>query len=293
MVENMATKNFHFLWKFYKDKQTELAKMFCVSQSDISAYVNGKSVIPVDVLGKIAYRYNISIDDLTGKDLSIEYDVPQTIDLEQVMNVSTSMFPFLTSNKAKNNKNFNCAYDITMQALQVEDVQNLDGKICVFEHALDLYGKAWEESKTYVALSNSISLILFIYAFYSQRNLEIAQELKTKGSLSDLELRQKLLRNPNKPIAINKYESKRKGFFDKYNELVFKNIKLLKQNVNFSDLGDFYLSMCYFQGFTDEDFDYDSCVQTAFMMLLQQDELDNKYAEKFLDCILLSEIPII
>ncbi|MBQ3602205.1 MAG: helix-turn-helix transcriptional regulator [Clostridia bacterium] len=285
MVENMATKNFHFLWKFHKDKQTELAKMFCVSQSDISAYVNGKSEIPVDVLGKIAYRYNVSIDDLTTKDLSIEYDNPQTIGLEQAMNVSARMFPFLTSNKAKNNENFNSAYNITMQALQVEDVQTLDGKICIFEHAIDLYGKAWEESKTYVALSNSISLILFIYAFYSQRNLEIAQELMTKGSLSDLELRQKLLRNPNKPVAINKYENKRKGVFDKYNELVFKNIKLLKQNVKFSDLGDFYLSMCYFQGFTDGDFDYDACVQTAFMMLIQQYDLNNKYAENFLDCI--------
>lgn len=285
MVENMATKNFHFLWKFHKDKQTELAKMFCVSQGSISDYLNGKQGIPVDILEKIAYRYNVSMDDLITKDLSQEYDNPQTIDLEQAMNVGRRMFPFHTSNVAKNNDNFNYAYDITMNALQTEDITTLDGKLCIFEHAIELYTKAWEEDKTYVALSNSISLILFIYALYSMRNIDIAQELFKKGSLHEFELKQKLLKNPNKPVTTNKYADKKKQIFEKYNELVINNIKLLKQNINFCDLGDFYLAMCYFLGFAYEDFEYDSCVQTAFMMLLQQYELDNKYAEKFLDCI--------
>ena len=70
----MVAKNFKFLYRYYKDKQEVLAQMLHVPQSNISAYINGKKPIPTDVLNNISVRYNVPIDDLVNKDLSVEFD---------------------------------------------------------------------------------------------------------------------------------------------------------------------------------------------------------------------------
>lgn len=285
MVDKKVARNFNFLWKYNEEKQEVLSKILGKSQSTISDYANGKRPIPVDVLTKISDRYGVSADDLINKDLSLEYDAPQAIDVKRAMNIGNNMFPLFSSNIAKNNDSFNRAYEITINALAEEKLNLIYSKICILEHAIELYKKAWEESQTYVALSNSITLVLFIYAFYNQRNMEIAQMLISKGKLDTYEIKQLSLRDPNKPKPVNKYEIKRKAFLEKYYDLVFEHIKLLKSNLKFSNLGDFYLSLCYLQGFVDIDFDYDSCFQTALMMMYQQAELENTYAIKFLESL--------
>lgn len=146
-----------------------------------------------------------------------------------------------------------------------------------------LFQKAWRESKTYVALSNCLSTVLLIYAFYSQRGIRIGQKLIEKGSLSSFDIKSSFLRDPRKPIASNPYEKKQKDFFEKYDDLVYGNIKLLKSNNQFLELGDYYLAMCYFLGFAEDFLEYEQCFQTGLYMLLQLSKLDNKYADKFFE----------
>ena len=279
----MIAKNFKFLYKHFKDKQEILAKMFNVPQSNISGYVNGTKPIPVDILQKIAIRYGVIVDDLSNKDLSLEFDSPQTIELKDTLSFSENMLPILTSNVAKNNDNFNRAHDILLDALNLERMDAFYGKINVLEHAITLFQKAWEESNTYVALSNCLSTVLLIYAFYSQRGIQIGQELIEKGSLSSFDIESSFLRDPRKPKVSNPYEKKQKEFFDKYDDLVYGNINLLKSNTQFSELGDYYLAMCYFFGFAEDFLEYEQCYQTGLYMLIQLSKLDNKYADKFFE----------
>lgn len=281
----MLSKNFKFLYRYYKDKQEVLAQMLHVPQSNISAYINGKKPIPTDVLHNISIRYNVSIDDLMGKDLSLEYDSPHTLSVDDAANFSENMFLLLTSDVAQTNDSFNSAYDILQHSLHLDNVDAFYDKIEDLEQAVILFQRAWKEANTYVALSNSISIILLIYAFYSQRGLKIGQELLTNGTLDTLDIKRSLLRNPNKPIAVNKYEQQKKRFFEKYEDLVYQNIKLLKSNTQFSTLGDFYLAICYFMGFAEEEIGYEACSQTAILMLLQLCKLENKYAEKFMESL--------
>ena len=284
----MIAKNFKFLYKHFKDKQEVLAKMFNVPQSNISGYVNGTKPIPVDVLQKIAIRYGVSVDDLSNKDLSLEFDSPQTIELKDTLSFGENMLPILTSNVAKTNDNFNRAHDILLDALNLERMDAFYGKINVLEHAITLFQKAWEESNTYVALSNCLSTVLLIYAFYSQRGIQIAQELIEKGSLSSFDIESSFLRDPRKPKAPNPYEKKQKDFFEKYDDLVYGNIKLLKSNTQFSELGDYYLAICYFLGFAEDFIEYEQSFQTGFHILLQLSKLDNKYADKFFETMPIS-----
>ena len=281
----MIAKNFKFLYKHFNDKQEVLAKMFNVPQSNISGYVNGTKPIPIDVLQKIATRYGVSVDDLSNKDLSLEFGSPQTIELKDILSFGKNMLPIFTSNIAETNDNFNLAYNILLDSLSVGRMDVFYGKINVLEHAITLFQKAWEESNTYIALSNCLSTVLLIYSFYTQRGIHIGQELIEKGSLNSLDIESSFLRDPRKPEEPNPYEKKQKDFFEKYDDLVYENIKLLKSNTQFSELGDYYLAMCYYLGFAEDVLEYEKCFQTGSYMLLQLLKLDNKYADKFFETL--------
>lgn len=153
------------------------------------------------------------------------------------------------------------------------------------EQAIALFQKAWGESNTYVALSNTLSTVLLIYGFYSQRGIQLGQELIDNGTLNTLDIKRSFLCNPNKPFATNQYNQQQQLLFKKYDDLVYRNIRLLKSNTQFSPLGDFYLAMCYFTGFAEDFIDYETCAQTAVNMLLQLCKLENKYAEKFMESL--------
>ena len=228
----MITKNLKFLRRYFNDKQEILAKMLHISQSVISDWEHGKE-IPMEMLSKIAYRYNVSIDDLKNKDLSLFYEDVEVFDIDSVMQISNSMFPLLTSNIATTNDCFNQAYDMTISLLNIDEINEIVNHIEVFENILTLYKHAWDENNTYVALSNSISLILFFYVLYTQRGINIGQELLNKGKLSELEINTTKLRDPRKKQQPNPYEEKQHAFFDKYDDIVYEYIKILKNEKRF------------------------------------------------------------
>ncbi len=60
-------QNLKALLKKEKVTQTELADFLNTSQSTISAYINGKTLILTAFLYQIAKRYNVSMDKLCGK----------------------------------------------------------------------------------------------------------------------------------------------------------------------------------------------------------------------------------
>lgn len=281
----MVSKNFKFLYQYYKDKQEILARMLHVPQRNISAYINEKKPIPTDVLHNISIRYNVSVDDLINKDLSMEFDSPQTITMDDAAYFGKNMFPILTSNVAKANKNFNAAHEILIQSLLLEHIDDFFENIGELEQSIVLFQKAWNESNTYVALTNSLTVILLIYAFYSQKGIEIGQELLNNGVLNTHDIKSSMLRDPRKTSVVNKYEQQKKLFFEKYDDLVYQNIRHLKSNSQFSELGDFYLAMCYFFGFAEDIVDHETCTQTAILMLLQLCKLENKYADSFMESL--------
>lgn len=285
----MVAKNFKFLYKYFGDKQEILAKMFEVHQSDISGYVNGSKSIPVGILQKISMRYGVSIDDLSNKDLSLEFDEPQTIDAKDTMKLGQKMFPILTSNIAETNDNFERAQSLLFDSLNIERAKDFYPKVNLVEYAIKLYQTAWKESGTYVALSNSISAILLTYCFYCNRGIQVTENLLSKGQVSLLDIQRSLLCNPKEPAPPNPYEEKKKAFFVKYEGMVYDSIKLLKKNTHFSELGDYYLAMCSLCGFA-EDFldvfaDYKNCFCSGLYMLFQLYKLENKYAESFFDSL--------
>lgn len=280
----MVAKNFKFLYRYYNDKQEALAKMFDKPQSTISGYVNGTIPIPVDILKQLANRYNESANRLINVDLSAEYDSPQTMMmLNNLLNTGDEILPFPTSKVAKSNDNFNLARKILSEERLVDDIEVFHSRVSVYEHIITLFQKAWEECNSYVALSNALSTILAVYASYNQTCIKIVQELNKKYNLNFYDLQKGMLRNPKKGNSINLYEEQQKKFFNKYDDIVYENIRHLKENARFSELGDYYLALCYYIGFKEDFIEYEQCVQTGFYMLMQLLKIENKYAEKFFE----------
>ena len=83
----------------------------------------------------------------------------------------------------------------------------------------------------------------------------------------------------------NSYITQQKCFFEKYYDLIYDNIKQLKKNPQFSDIGDYYFALCFVIGFTEDYLDYESSVQTGIYMLIQLCKLNNTYAENFIESI--------
>ena len=279
----LAAKNFKFLCKYYGDTQPKLKDLLYVPQSNISAYWNGKKPIPSEILQKIAIRYNVTVDELINVDLALKYDEPQTITVESSMNFGSKIFPMLNSNIANKNTYFNAAYDKYNRVMQVESTDELIKRFGLLELAISQFQKAWETSHTYVALTNCISCILFMYASLNTDALKVSELLLIKGELNPQDIKKANLRDPRKKVVRKPYELRQKEFFEKYESIVYEYISILKKEKQFADIGDYYLALCYLCNFSEEEISFQESYTTSQYILLQLAKIDNKYAIEFFE----------
>ena len=279
----MIVKNLKFLRKYYGDKQVVLARMLKVSQSTISDYECRKKPISVDILPKIAKRYNESVDDLINLDLSLKYDVPHTICLNDMTDFGNVMFPIATSNIAKKSDSFNRGRTGFYEALNVDRIEEVFGKMYKFEYAITQFQNAWEEVHTSVALANSITTVLFMFSLYNEKSLGVGQTLIDRNNTTIADLNKIMLCDPREPDYVNPYAKQRTSIFNKYKDLVYENIMLLKSKSQFLELGDYYAALCFVLGFTDEDIDDDTSYMIGVNMIGQLRSFNNKYAVEFLN----------
>lgn len=279
----MLAKNLKLLRNFYGDKQIVLAKIFNVPQSNISAYENGKKEIPQDILKKIAMRYGESESDLMNIDLSEMY-MPQIANIEALIKFSKNLFPILISKSDKANETFKMNINKFYKVFEDETDDTIEG-IKVLDELIDSYMELWKQTKSYCALINSTSIILYEYLYtiimnltYMSKNLNF-EEIDT----IDLQEIKKIQMNNNNYVKKDNRTEQSIKIYEKYEKLIYKNIKKIKQNMDYADIADYYLAIMYCIGFTDIDEDYETCVNIGIYMLYQLSNIDNKYAIDYLE----------
>lgn len=272
----MLKENLRFLRKHNGYTQKELAKLFGVTQSYISDIEYGDKDPKLEILEKYVQAFNVTYDDLINRDLSVQFVESPEITFDDAMNLGNNLYPFLTSDLAESNDNFNHAYKKLDSSLGTGSLALFYSRTNVLEYAITLFQKAWEESNTYVALANSISIILYMYSMYSFQTMNIGhlvEELVIKESIDSINVPS----DYKNSISGVKYTDKQKVLFEKYNRIVYDSIKSLRTNSQFSELGDYYLALCCIVGFIrDEEYEY--CVNAGRIMIDQLCELNNKYA---------------
>ncbi|MBR6513302.1 MAG: hypothetical protein IKT46_00570 [Clostridia bacterium] len=285
MNKELLIKNLRYLIDSDEFSQTSIALMFGEKQSTFNECVNGKRIeVPIRILEKFSFRYNVTIDDLLYKDLSEEYEVLDNFDSEKNSNsLKRAILPLLSPRYMFNNTMFEEAFELTEKAFKCENIKEFNKNICIYEHAIDLYRTVWEETKNCEVLANSISLLLWIFYRYTPSTIRLERSLNKKGVFGMSEIRQGLLNDLSEDICDN-YERKRSAFLKKYYDLVYDYIKELKHNLEYVDLGDFYLTLCNIFHFVEDPSEYSrtTCNKAAEMMLIQQYYMGNKYTIQYL-----------
>ena len=279
----MIKKNIRFLRKFlHNDTQKALAHRLGITQGMFSEYESGKKPVSIDIAKQIANIYNVPLDDLIKKDLASEYDFPRFLTVEDAHVMGENLFPIMTSELAETNPNFTRAYRHMTDSFRFESLDEFESSIDKLELAVSLFQSAWEQTNCYVALSNSISVILLIFSFYDRHKTQIARELMDNDKVKTATL----LRgeSPSAGDSI-RFEEKQRSILLKHSDIVYGNIKLLKSNLSFAQLGDYYLALCTFLNFDEDFIGTDEGIHIGSYMLYQLHKLKNEYALKFIENI--------
>lgn len=73
MNKKIIGKNVQFIRRKNKITQRELAEMFNTSQSTVSAYENGKTLVLTVFIYSLAIKFNLSVDKLCGRTKNKNY----------------------------------------------------------------------------------------------------------------------------------------------------------------------------------------------------------------------------
>lgn len=241
--------------------QEELANGIGVVKHAVSQYETGASIPKKDILIKIAKFFHITETELLQNDYSKfkkVVDTPINND-EYNKKMFEKLFPLVSSKSSRKNNNFEKAYkhhkkicDVICSDVIAEDIDETS-----IEECMNLYKKARDEG-IIEACANHLWLICyigFLISFCDSRTVEAAKKLKRKDiDVKSFFMNAYLTSQNNKEDGgktliddkedMEKKESK-KFFWEEFAVDFYVNIRKLKLNSKYSDLGDYYLAIAY------------------------------------------------
>lgn len=120
LSENHVAHNIKTLRSVYKETREELANIIGLpginAQQNIYNYESGRCQPPLDIIKKIAYHYNVSVEDLIYEDLSSFKLDTKKVDVEKFYKFIQSFFLFFEKSKV-DDPDFQNAYDLAIRIL--------------------------------------------------------------------------------------------------------------------------------------------------------------------------------
>ena len=284
----MVAKNLKFLRELFDEKQLVVAKSLGVSQNTISDYETQTKKIPMERILKISKRYSVSVDDLMNKDLSQIYDVQKIVSIKDICGLA--YYPQISDIKSTNDEynrlfestytEVNCLWDEVLTEMFRPDFEKLD-------IIIKLYFDFYKQTQIYAPLVNIVSILLTIYTLNNPAVEKLSVELQDRDDDYEFELKGLLFHDIKTVKQQSTQSATQKEIFDRYNNIVYENLKILKMSKNnmYCCLGDYYLALGTYLGFVDDVLEYQDYRLVGFGMLLQLVRLDNLYAERFVDSV--------
>lgn len=175
-----------------------------------------------------------------------------------------------------NNVSFKKGYELSQKILSVfASGETLRGTIIteVTEHFI----QAIAETEAPEAVANLVwSLFVWWSQIFDAKEMMVLQNKLLSKRIDMVEL-SRVIKKVSPEI-----ESKRQGFILDTGELLCESIKSLKSDKNWSDLGDYYLALCYTNGLIDTSLSVEMNVTMGIQLMIAYAQLDNKYAKMFL-----------
>ena len=230
--------------------QEELAFEIGIGKSAICQYETGTSVPVRDVLIKIAKYFHVTETDLLQNDYSNfrrMTDAPIN-EFEYNKDMFEKLLPLVSSESSMDNENFRQAYEFHNQVCNLigsgATVDSFDETL--IDKCIELYKKASDEG---VIEANAnylwwICFFGFLTSFCDSRMYGGVERLK-QGRIGVKEFFKEGYLTPfDTKDDPNKQENK-KEFWEEYAVDFYVNIRKLKLNLLYADLGDYYLAISY------------------------------------------------
>lgn len=230
--------------------QEELALEIGIGKSAICQYEMGSSIPVRDILIKIAKYFRITETELLQNDYSnLKKMIEAPLDeIEYNNNMFNKLLPLVYSKSAIENDNFKQAYEIHKHicVLIGEGTNNQDFDEALIDECIELYKKACDEG---VIEANAnylwwICFFGFIISFCDLRMFEAINNL-IKRKISVKEFFKKGYLTPSDIKEDSNQQANKQEFWDEFAVDFYVNIRKLKLNSSYADLGDYYLAIAY------------------------------------------------
>jgi len=276
--------NIKRLRDFYNESTLDLAFAIGLSSPNaITNYETGTRIPKRDVIINIAKHYNITIDELLNGEFSSSQKFGVAIsEIKNHEQVFQAMFPIISSKQALNNPNFRLAYERHKRFFSQMfgrtdgiDVEDINKSVELYELAL--------EDHIIEAAANLLCWLFLCGLFYALSVPEISNCENANKEVSIEFIRSIFLSEVSDETTERNIKIKENidEFLDEYYIDLYKNIVLLKNSAQYSELGDFYLAMCYIFGYVRNSLSSEMNRALGFELLRVFDLVGNEYAEKF------------
>ena len=255
-----------------------VGKVFSIGASTLCNYESGTRAPNYTLLSKIAQYYGKTVDELIHSDLSgIEKTDFSLKNMPQIINIWETVIPLFKSDHAMNNSDFQNGYkNCRMIIDRFSKNETVMGG--VIEKSIESFSKAAENGipeaianmmwiiflEWSQIMNKSMADIFYSIFFPSNTNKNTAQKIsEAKLAVSEDVLREK------------------EKFIDDLDETIYALIGILKSDLEWAELGDFYLALKFLCGIAATGYSQEMNEAIGIQMLIAQLKIGNKYAFNF------------
>lgn len=280
---NLFGMNLQHLRKMHGETLKEAGEELFLSGTAIKNYESGERTPNLQILGLIAKHYGKTVDELLNSDLTALGKMDFSIQgIDRFINIWETMVPLFKSESAMNDPDFHKGYDKCRDILDhFSRNEPVMGHVII--ECFECFANA-AENEIPESVANMIWIIILEWSQIMDQNMadiftSIIYPRKNQKSTAKKIIQAK--QNVSDEVV-----RKRKEFIKDFDGIIFELIEALKSDLEWAELGDYYLGLKYLLGIVDTGYSQEMNEAIGMQMLISLLRIGNKYAFETLHLML-------
>lgn len=268
-------RNLQHLRKMQGETLAEAGEELLLSPTRLKNYENGDREPDFSILSQISQHYGKTVDELLHSDLTDIGKMDFSIQgIGQFIKIWETMVPLFKSENAMNNPDFHKGYD-KCRAILDHFSRNEPVLGHTINECIECFTNA-AENEIPEAVANMMWIIILEWSQIMDQNMadifpSIIYPRKNQKSTA-----KKIIQA--KQSVSDEVLKKRKEFIDDLDGFILELIEALKSDLEWAELGDYYLGLKYLLGIVNTGYSQEMNEAIGMQMLIAQLRLGNKYA---------------
>jgi len=276
MDNNQLGKNLQHLRVIRGETLEVIGENLGFARSTIKQYENGSRKPAPETLKRLAKYFGKTVDELLYEDLTVLKKFQTSlVSTSEIVDTYNRIMPLFSTQELMKNRNFSKAFNLCQKVLEsFAKGENLRGSIIT--DIFDAFIHSLEEMESQETIAD---LLWCIYLWWGQlfdaKDMLLLQNKIISKKLDFVEVIH-VQQNESKEV-----KEKKKEFIADFDILINDAIKVLKSDVVWSDLGDYYLALRYILGVIETGYSLEMNLAIGIQLMLSYAQLENKYAVNF------------